>query len=97
MSALVMQVALQKAGIPKTLSIHLVDALMQAVEKELEQHGKFVLRGVGRLEVVSSPKKNPRTLLGGDAARQLPVRVRFEASRGLKAKIAKAYFADHAI
>lgn len=94
MSVQVMQAAFQNAGLPKALSIRMVEVMLLAIEKSLEQEGKFVLRGIGRIEVVRNQDRNTRTLLGGKAIRLLPVRVRFEASKMLKAKMAKAYVSE---
>lgn len=91
MSSQDLQSALQDAGISKNVAQKAIKVLLGCIEDGLASNGKFVMRGIGRLEVVPNQRRSSSSVIGGDKAKKLPVRVRFEVSRELKKKIANAY------
>jgi hypothetical protein len=91
MSVVVLRNALLKADVPPGTAGKAAASILRAIEVELAVNGRFVLRGIGCIEVVPNQRKRSTTLIGGDKAVPLPVRVRFQASRELRKKIAIAY------
>lgn len=91
-----LQISLKEIGIPLDLIPKVTSVLLQAIESELAHEGKFVLRGLGRLEVVRSQRRSPASMAAiargnSKPAQPLPVRVRFQISREFKKKMATAY------
>ncbi|WP_371436236.1 HU family DNA-binding protein [Polaromonas sp.] len=91
MSVQVIKDALEKSGINKMQAAAITSLLLKTIEEELASKSSFMLKGIGRLEVVANRLGNRKTPIGGLAATGIPVRVRFVVSRGLKSKIAAAY------
>lgn len=91
MSIVALRKALLKADVPPAIAGQAATAVLRLIESELATRGRFVLRGIGSIEIVKNQRKRSTTLIGGAKAVPLPVRVRFEASRELRKKIAQAY------
>lgn len=69
----------------------MIAAFLGAMQQELASNGKFVIRGIGTLEVVPNIPKSPSRVFGGVNATHMPVRIAFRTSRKLKGQIARAY------
>lgn len=93
MSILCLRRSLERVGVQRSNSARAAAAVLSDIELELASNGVFNFRGIGRLEVVANRliKAGKAPAFGGSPAQPAPVRVRFVASRELKARIAKAH------
>ena len=91
MSAAVLKDLMQREGLSKRAAAALTQLVLDAIQSELENNGKFVIQGIGVIEVVRNERKLLSSHLNCNRLTPTPVRIRFRTSRRLKQRLIDAY------